>query len=149
MTSEEVQERLEAAIDALLRYDCYLLEIDAGERLISGCLLRYLVGVFPAHDVDVEYNRHGIDPKRVTGLEDIAGNSDGLIVPDIVVHQRGNDDNNLLAIEIKKTSNHEDRDRDKNKLRALRTEYRYEHCAFLEIPVADRVGERPIVEWIA
>ncbi len=47
--------------------------------------------------IDIEYNRHGGDVKS-----DSARNN---IRPDILIHSRGNDDQNLLVIELKKDTN--------------------------------------------
>lgn len=53
--------------------------------------------------------------------------------PDIIVHQRNNDDNNLLVIEVKKSSNAQDRF-DKTKIIAFTKEpYRYKFGLFLKI----------------
>ena len=44
--------------------------------------------------VDGEYNRHGVNPKRLAG---------NLIFPDVIVHKRGVDERNLCVIEFKKS----------------------------------------------
>lgn len=49
---------------------------------------------FIGYHVDCEYNRHGDDPKT----DDRGLN----FRPDIVIHVRGNDENNLIMIETKK-----------------------------------------------
>ena len=56
--------------------------------------------------MDCEYNRHEDDIKRLEFLCSEETRSDDrnakTVFPDIVVHQRGNDDSNLLVIELKK-----------------------------------------------
>ena len=48
---------------------------------------------FNGYNLDCEYNRNNDDPKR---------NKDGeLIIPDIILHKRGNNENNLVVIEFK------------------------------------------------
>ena len=57
---------------------------------------------FPGWDVDCEYNRKGIETKKLKDIEerDDLKKSD-IVFPDIIVHQR-NTTNNLLVIELKK-----------------------------------------------
>jgi hypothetical protein len=46
--------------------------------------------------VDTDYNRNGEEPKRLGAA---------IAYPDIIVHERRNNQRNLLIIEIKKTKN--------------------------------------------
>ena len=109
MDEHEVRERLEAALRRLAEADRHLLENDLSERCIAGRLAMYLQGAFPDHAVDVEYNRAGDTPKRLNLPDECANyfdrHGDALVVPDIIVHQRGLDGPNLLVLELKKTSN--------------------------------------------
>ncbi|MCR4673481.1 MAG: hypothetical protein K5675_00590 [Lachnospiraceae bacterium] len=59
--------------------------------------------------LDCEYNRYNGDPKR---------NNNELIVPDIIIHKRGDDDNNLMVIELKSHWNH-DITHDDKKIKAM------------------------------
>jgi hypothetical protein len=52
-------------------------------------------------DVDPEYNRLGLDPNAVELPNECREGDKKLILPDIVVHRRGNDNNNLRLIEVK------------------------------------------------
>lgn len=107
----------------------------------------YLCLAFPDFDVDVEYNRHGVDPKRLPDLEACGGDGDRLVYPDLIVHRRGDDGRNLLAVELKKSSNPTPRDCDLAKLRGLIEDYGYSYCALVTVPVADKAGEPFEVEW--
>ena len=60
-----MKERVRVAIEALLLYDGELLDLDAGERTLAARLAGYLQPLFPGLNVDVEYNRHGLDPKTL------------------------------------------------------------------------------------
>jgi len=89
----------------------YLLEIDANERTISYRLAFHLSKCFRNYIVDCEYNRN-IDAedlkKRLDIVGDCIGYEDNIgstIYPDIIVHKRGNNLNNLLVIEVKKHTN--------------------------------------------
>jgi hypothetical protein len=134
MDADQVKARVAVAIEAVFVNDGLLLEWDVGERTIAAWLASYLKGVFPAHDVDVEYNRHGLDPKKV-GLPVWCSNGgERLIIPDIVVHRRGTDHDNLLVIELKKTTNAESRDCDEAKVRAMKRELHYRYGVLIDFP---------------
>lgn len=140
--------RVDVALESLATYDDILLEYDVGERTIAAKLAQYLQGVFPGHDVDVEYNRHGLDPKRVGLPVGCHQAGDALVVPDIVVHRRGHDRDNLLVIELKKTTNRDPRDCDQTKVLALKGALHYEFGITIEIPTGPARGGLEVVqEW--
>ena len=117
------------------------------ERAISYRLAFYLeselrgLGLVGEHGplvVDCEYNRHVGAGKNLEGSEarikqivfdarrrELEANEDGFYVftvaPDIVVHQRRTDVNNLLVVEVKKRSNHEPEEYDALKLELFTT----------------------------
>ena len=78
--------------------------------------------------IDIEYNRNRTSPKRVYEKCDSCQKSNCYIKkinlphtsssPDMIIHQRGSNDDNQVVIEYKKTSNGdvEERDPDKTKL---------------------------------
>ncbi len=149
MDQRDVEGRLSVAIEALFLNDSILLEYDVGERTVAAKLSAYLAGVFPSHNVDVEYNRHGLDPKAVKLPPECGNGAARLIVPDLIVHRRGKDGANLLAIEIKKETNKESRDCDRAKLQALKRELRYTYGVLLELPAGPDASRREArVEWI-
>jgi hypothetical protein len=86
-------------VDAFMGHDIFLLEKDVGERAISHRLGLYLQSKFSEMNVDCEYNRKGsnIDAKRFGPKV-----KSRPVYPDIIVHKRGDDSNNILAIEVKK-----------------------------------------------
>jgi hypothetical protein len=47
---------------------------------------------FHSYDVDMEYNKNGIDPKCI---------NNNRIRPDLIVHKRGSNSDNLLIVEFK------------------------------------------------
>lgn len=51
----------------------------------------------------------------------------------MIVHQRGNDDYNVLVIEMKKSTNNQPRDCDLAKIRAYRRELGYLYGVFVEL----------------
>lgn len=89
---ELVKKTVESSIERLLLNDSYLLEIGVHERTLSHKLAEYLQQVFSSYHVDVEYNRHEFYIKELRSVD---------VFPDIIVHLRGSQSNNLLVIEIK------------------------------------------------
>lgn len=90
-----------------------LLANDANERSLTHKLAEYLQGRFTGWNVDCEYNRRAKDVKRIPGQ---GGSGERVICPDIIVHKRGEREN-LVVIEVKKSTNRERGDDEK--LRAL------------------------------
>lgn len=79
--------------------------------------------------IDVEYNKSGLDPKR-TPRQPFGAH------PDIILHRRENNDQNILVVEIKGWWDRRDRQRDINKLEDLthqNGEYKYGLGVFLEL----------------
>jgi len=89
-----MEKAVEDAVRLLFKNDALLLENNVAERAIAAKLAQYLVPYFPGHQVDVEYNRHGLESKKVDLPEYCRGGGKKLILPDVVVHQRGHDDEN-------------------------------------------------------
>jgi len=104
ISSIEVRSLLDVAIHRLLENDTYLFEHDLHERTITHKLAEYLQPLFPAWNVDCEYNRDGHEPKRVRlgDPPEPEWDQGSNVFPDIIVHQRGNNDHNLLIVEAKK-----------------------------------------------
>ena len=104
----------------------------------------YLQAVFPEFDVDCEYNRDGIEPKRLGhfGLGPNEEDSDAKTVfPDVVIHQRGRPEN-YLVIEFKKSSSMVDHEVDLRKLRGYKEDryLRYQYALFLLLNVGEEPG---------
>lgn len=145
------------SVDLFVENDSKLLELEAHEQAITHRVAVHLENILKEMnlDFDCEYNKHLNDLKRIDLSEinhldwqscgchacTLVKNNEGRKLeekefrPDILVHKRNTDEQNLIAIEIKK-------DRicsfDKAKLKALTLqngEYRYKlglHLCFLE-----------------
>lgn len=146
MKSEQIQTAIKGALEALMRHDRYLLEIDANERTISHRLALYLESYFEGWDVDCEYNRNHDDTKRLE-LEARQVSDEDLeavtVYPDIIVHKRSTDEN-LLVIEIKKSSSREDVNYDYKKLRGFKTELGYIRAVFICLKVGGDAGLKTV-----
>jgi hypothetical protein len=95
------------ALEAFLENDSQLLRIDANERSITARIAMYLQQALPQLHVDCEYNRDGVNPKRLAHFhlfpeaEDTEAKT---VFPDIIAHVRGTN-KNYLVIELKKSTN--------------------------------------------
>jgi hypothetical protein len=154
MNGEEVRARLEAALWRLVEHDRYLLENDLSERCIASRLAMYLQAEFPDYDVDVEYDRHGFEPKRV-GLPDECGNrrdreGRSRVIPDLIVHRRGAEGPNILVLEMKKTTNPEGRNCDYQRIITFRRQLSYRFAALIECETrAQHEPNARTTEWLA
>jgi hypothetical protein len=94
------------AINLLIENEPQLLDLNVTERALSHHLARYLGEmVTEGFNVDYEYNRHVDDPKRLNLKRRQAENCEiraTTVFPDFIVHKRGSDTDNLLALEMKK-----------------------------------------------
>jgi hypothetical protein len=153
MERNDARRRLDAAVARLVHNDMYLLANNLGERCIAAQLAMYLQQEFPDHNVDAEYNRDAGIPKRLDLPEDCANYRDehgeSLVVPDVIVHRRGPEGPNILALEVKKTTNPAPRGCDRARIHAFRAQYGYEFAALIECETrAGREAPARITEWL-
>ena len=97
---EDIISKMKQAINRFYEEDKELLHYNTNdpmicERTISFRIGMYLQEIFQDFNVDCEYNRH---------IDDIKEGREGKIYPDIIIHKRKCDDNNLVWIEVKKCS---------------------------------------------
>jgi len=148
---DEIEQKLSNAILRFLEKDGLLLEIDANERSISHRLAGYLQEEFWDWDVDCEYNRKGhAEVKRLNlPVERISSNDTEArtVFPDIVVHRRATSDN-LLVVEVKKTTSHISSERDIQKLQAFREQLGYQYALFLKFVTGESEIGVAEMRWI-
>ncbi|MGA7192635.1 MAG: hypothetical protein WBW94_03315, partial [Anaerolineales bacterium] len=138
MNFDEIRQIVNECLRELLAKDFLLLRYDVSERSITHKLAEYLQIRFPKLNVDCEYNRNVEEgefaSKQLYILKDIR---DGVIktdiqgskaeedllavstYPDIIVHRRTKNNENLLVIEVKKKNSKVRYDFDHQKLRAF------------------------------
>jgi len=112
--------RLIAALQAFYMRERAVLDRDLGERALTHRLAVQIERHFLGWEVDCDYNRLG-DRAMLLLRGTIVSTDDNLgksIFPDIVVHQRAVP-KNLLAIEVRKASNHQPLEHDRHKLMAM------------------------------
>ncbi|WP_146691208.1 hypothetical protein [Bradyrhizobium canariense] len=113
-------DKLVGALGVFYARETHLLEKDLGERTLTHRLAVHLESQFGGWDVDCDYNRLGerrlrLPKGSIVSTDDDIGKS---IYPDIVVHRRTVPEN-LLAVEVRKATNHQPLEHDRHKLRAL------------------------------
>ncbi|MDD4219735.1 MAG: hypothetical protein WCS59_00590 [Sphaerochaetaceae bacterium] len=117
---------ISSSVQRVYLHDNYLIQNKVHERSIVGRFAIYFqeelnqIGYSGFH-LDVEYNKDHSHPKRTTNF------SRGTY-PDVVVHQRGSNENNLCIIEFKPQWSRVSIDRDIKKLKDFTDEkgkYKY------------------------
>jgi hypothetical protein len=96
----------------------------------------------------VEYNRHGAETKRLTLPPRKTLDRElraTTVFPDILVHKRNTDQDNLLVLEMKKPG--EDMAYDELKLRAFRRELGYKHTAHVVVGRENGALTRKVI-WV-
>ena len=147
MSEEEVKSRVEQAIGITIERDRVLFENDAAERTITAKLACYIQELFPDWDVDCEYNRHFDGVKRLKDICNSSGNGEGnAVYPDIIIHRRMTDEN-LVVIEVKKTTNNSTDDCDLIKLDAFKQELGYKHGLFVRFKAGSGKCGIQNLEW--
>ena len=99
---EEIKKKVLDSINELYFKAYYIIDNDVNERSITHKLAIYLQNQFTDYDIDCEYNRNMKSPKEIVFIET---SKKGKVFPDIIVHKRGEDSNNLIVFEIKKCKN--------------------------------------------
>ena len=95
--SDKVIELIKLALKEVYKNDKYLIDNKISERAIVSKFASYFSQMakdspFKNFDIDVEYNRQGIKSKII---------GEKLVCIDFIVHERGNNNDNLIAIEFK------------------------------------------------
>lgn len=143
MEFEELENKIDRAIKCLYKDDSFLIKNNLNERTITYRLAVYLQLEFPEYHVDCEYNRmvggnmnqEYITKKLELHIEEIKSDDTGAksVFPDIIIHLRGNDKNNLLVIEVKKNySNENNVSYDYKKLKAYTKNLNYKLGLFIK-----------------
>ena len=130
MKIEKIKNLVEKAVDDLYLRDLDLLERENNEVTISCKLAQYLFLKFSGYRVDCEYNRHLNNIKKMN-LDDTIK----IIKPDIIIHKRDIDKDNLVYIEIKTDHNNKSREEDYKRIKAAtdsKGEYRYKLGIFID-----------------
>lgn len=140
MNHNSIFKKFKKALQTFITNDRFLLDIDINERTISQRLAYYLQKEFLDWNVDCEYNRISKNNKQIDFIKQLNIPSENVktddvqartVYPDIIVHRRGQEDN-LLVIEIKKTTSNISNDLDLWKLWEFRNQLKYKFAIFLK-----------------
>ena len=124
---------IQTLLDEFVDEQAQLLKNDASEQALSHQLAMKLAPYFPGWHVDCEYNRRMEVVKRLIYAVSPAGEAcERNVVPDIIIHRRMTTDN-LLAVEIKKSTNQEHSFKDLAKLAAFRDQLGYQNSLFIRV----------------
>jgi hypothetical protein len=149
MDQADIERIIIGAVDTLFAEDLEIIRRDVSERTICAQLRAILQRYFDRHAVHAEYNRHGIEPKEIE-LPD----ADGVptihrVSPDIIVHQAGHDRQNILVVEVKKTTNPNTDKADLIKLAEIKRRMGYRFAVFLRLPAGAAADARNVhIQWV-
>lgn len=114
------------ALDKLYNNDKYLIEKNSTERNIVFHFSRYFIELLDANEfkeinVDCEYDRNAFGEKEYKSIVYNYDKKEHKVYPDFILHKRGSNDKNILAIEFKKYNNKKEMSlqKDEWKLKAL------------------------------
>lgn len=155
MTDEEIRQLkhfLSSAVEAAYTEPELLIKSDGTAREGNEQTIAFRVGVYlhellketpyARFNLDCEYNKHGDNPKeRPNGSR---------MRPDLLIHSRGNDKYNILAVEFagwwKLRDRHHEVEEDRNKLKEL-TDQNYDYKYRLGALVLLMEGDKPKYEF--
>lgn len=139
MIYEDLERMVVTALENFVNNEEYLLNNNVSERTISTHLANYLITESGnitnfRWSIDCEYNRNLDFPKEL-----FINNEHVLVIPDIIIHVRGenndnyNSDNNFLVIEIKKKASRANREYDYLKINGFINQppYYYKYGLFI------------------
>ena len=167
VTRREIERLLCDSIEELLTKDTWLLQNDVSERSITHKLAEYLQHRIPHLHVDCEYNRNATagphEPKTLLGVrqrarhayaqarddDDPTGCS---VYPDIIIHRRRTNNENLLVVEVKKDNRRYGGDLDRQKLAAFtqqgeENDYNFRYGAFVVLGIPDVNAHNAQLVW--
>ncbi len=120
-------------IDLLYENDSYLLWGNVHERTIAAQFACYLRRLLPGFDVDAEYNRELVAEKENKKNANQKKIKESLVIPDIIIHKRGENERNCMVLEIKVGNSTKPDKKDEQKLRAIKEKFNYRYAVFLRL----------------
>ena len=148
MDKAEIESLIYYAIQQAIKNDSALIDLNVSERAIMFHLARYIREKTPIEfHVDCEYNRHLTDIKKLIYLKNLVEAEDEhKVIPDILIHKRGEDASNLLVVELKKFgANQNDLDSDFRRLKAFKDKP-YSYVYAVQIVISNAVNE-PVMSY--
>ncbi|MBT3022050.1 MAG: hypothetical protein KUF77_09780 [Candidatus Thiodiazotropha sp. (ex Lucina aurantia)] len=148
MSMDDIREKVEKIVTAFVTEEVELLMNNSSEQAITHRLAVMLERDFNDWNVDCEYNRDQNTIKRLRyAISADRPIEERDVVPDIIVHQRMTE-NNLLVIEVKKSTNPEPDVKDLAKLHAFREQLGYKNALFIRFLVGADEPNVQRMEWV-
>jgi len=145
---EPIREDIGELLQEYIQKEKQLLANDANEQTLSHQLAVMLGSLFRDWDVDCEYNRNRRVIKRlIYAIEPNGDAEERNVVPDIIIHRRMTSDN-LIAVEIKKTTNNRSSFKDLEKLRAFKEQLGYRESLFIRFKTGQEEVGIEELQWI-
>lgn len=149
MDQASIERTLIEALHELYAENSQILRLNIGEQTICSQLAGILQRKFDDHAVHTEYNRHGVEPKGIEMPDASGALTWNRVRPDIVVHQPGHDGQNMLVIEVKKSTNPAGDDGDLAKLAEIKRQINYRSAVFLRLPTGPTADEHDVrIIWV-
>lgn len=144
-TEEILKEILGYALTQFYKNDIDLMDYETEKAEASERCMVFHIGwyilekiknynILSMVNVDCEYNRNMGAPKKIKRIYNKSSNGQGSkrVIPDLLIHQRRSNDNNLFVAEFKKELNHDDFDEFKLKCFTSKEDvYNYKFGAFI------------------
>lgn len=148
--------KINAALDELIQNECILLKNKVHERAICHKLGKYIEDCFKEYDVDYEYDRNTESLDKVKYIYEIEYEYGQIItnakqiIPNIIVHKREVNSENLLLIEVKKSNSKKSKkDLDEIKLKSATSKVlsniSYQYGLFINLGVESNTGYYELV----
>ncbi len=148
---DTIESLVEKVIGHLLADDADLLRNDVNERSITHRFAIYVQELFPEWNVDCEYNRDHDQTKKLSNYRGRSAKADDTssisVFPDVIVHKRMTNQN-LLVIEVKKSTNNDPDKFDLSKLDAFKEDLHYQYALFLRLRVGDVNAGVERLHWV-
>lgn len=166
--ADKIEQLVDQCLGELFSKDISLIKHDVSERAIAHKLAEYLQTHFPNLNVDCEYNRNTEKgqyyPKKILALKERRDKEpldvrDEEILqeistyPDIIIHRRNTNAENLLVIEIKKENSKVPHDFDFQKLMAFTENsdssysYHYKYGLFILLETGTEKPKKTELIW--
>ena len=149
INQQQLAKIVETSLQILYVKEIDNIRRDVSERTICTKLVAILADHFPDHAVDAELNKHGVHSKTILLPDQNGVLTKNLVSPDIVVHQPNHDEENILVIEVKKSTNPIPDKYDLQKLSHLRQQIGYRFALFLRLPTGQQANVRNVrMVWV-
>ncbi len=148
MDKDNIRVKVEGILASFLSVEADLFINNASEQAMTHRLAVLLEKDFSEWNIDCEYNRNQDEVKRLIYAISSEHHVEAKdVVPDIIIHERMTE-NNLLVIEVKKSTNLETDEKDLAKLRAFKEQLGYQNAFFVRFLVGTDQPGIQHMEWV-